>query len=94
MSGLAWSSRERQEAELCRVVCESAAVRVSSSPTGNGLRLKLESERSGAVVLLDATVLDALCHLTPGRAAELVRERTEHGFLGTRPETPRTGEEQ
>ncbi|MFF4579771.1 hypothetical protein [Streptomyces sp. NPDC001389] len=77
MSGLAWSSAGRQESELCRIVCESAAVRVTVSPTGNGQRLRLESERSGAVVLLDATVLDALCHLTPPQAVELVRARTE-----------------
>ncbi|MEV0281076.1 hypothetical protein AB0I22_32465 [Streptomyces sp. NPDC050610] len=82
MSGLAWNSAERQEHQLCRIVCESAAVRVSASPTGNGMRLKLESERSSTQVLLDATVLDALCHLTPERAVELVRERTETGALG------------
>ncbi|MGH3633450.1 MAG: hypothetical protein ACRDTS_04985 [Mycobacterium sp.] len=77
MSGLAWESAERRETELCRIACESAAVTVSSFPTGNGLRLKLTSERSGDEVLLDATVLEALCHLTPQRAAEIVRERTE-----------------
>ena len=77
MSGLAWNAAQRQEEQLCRVVCESAAVTVATHPTGNGLRLKLVSERSGAEVLLDATVLEALCHLTPERAAELVRERTE-----------------
>lgn len=77
MDGLAWNASERQEAVLCRIVCESAAVTVASHPTGNGLRLKLVSERSGASVLLDATVLDALCTLTPARAAELVREATE-----------------
>ncbi len=80
MSGLAWDLPEqRQERELCRIVCESAAVRVSSFPTGNGLRLRLMSERSGASTLLDATVLEALCHLTPERAAEIARERTEGG---------------
>ncbi|WP_162252472.1 hypothetical protein, partial [Streptomyces griseoruber] len=68
MSGLAWSSGEQREVELCRIVCESAAVQVSACPTGNGMRLKLLSERSGAMVMLDATVLDALCHLTPARA--------------------------
>lgn len=77
MSGLAWESDQRRETEFCRIVCEAAAVTVSSFPTGNGLRLKLTSERSGEQVLLDATVLEALCHLTPRRAAEIVRERTE-----------------
>ncbi|MET8756363.1 hypothetical protein [Lentzea sp. NPDC004782] len=77
MRGLAWDSPDRQEIEFCRITCESAAVTVSTFPTGNGLRLKLHSERSGDEVLLDATVLEALCHLTPARAAEIVRERTE-----------------
>lgn len=83
MSGLAWSPTGRQEAELCRIVCESAAVRVAASPLGNGMRLRLTSERTGAEVLLDATVLDALCHLTPPHAVELVRCVTESGSLGT-----------
>jgi hypothetical protein len=77
MSGLAWESAERRETEYCRIACESAAVTVSSFRTGNGLRLKLTSERSGDAVLLDATVLEALCYLTPQRAAEIIRERTE-----------------
>jgi uncharacterized protein (DUF2336 family) len=77
MSGLAWTADERQERELCRIACESAAITVLAAPTGNGLRLKLVSERTGASSLLDATVLDALCHLTPAAAAELVRVRTE-----------------
>ena len=78
MTGLAWNLTERRETDLCRVYCESAAVTISTHPTGNGRRLKLRSERTGASVLLDATVLDALCHLTPELAAELVRIRTEH----------------
>ena len=77
MSGLAWESAERREVEHCRIACESAAVMVSSFRTGNGLRLKLTSERTGEQVLLDATVLEALCHLSPERGAEIVRERTE-----------------
>ncbi|MFD9498804.1 hypothetical protein [Streptomyces sp. NPDC060035] len=77
MSGLAWADGEREEEVLCRIVCESSAVTVLAAPTGNGRRLKLVSERSGATVLLDATVLDALCHLTPADAVELVRRRTE-----------------
>lgn len=77
MSGLAWNASERQETPLCRIVCESAAVLVALRPTGNGRRLRLTSERSGAQVLLDATVLEALCHSTPDRLADLVRERTE-----------------
>lgn len=77
MTGLAWNDTERQEVELCRIFCESAAVTIRAHPTGNGIRLKLVSERSGAVALLDATVLEALCHLTPEGAADLVRERTE-----------------
>lgn len=79
MNGLAWGPTEPQETRFCRIVCESAAVTVSSSLTGNGLRLKLVSERSGDSVLLDATVLDALCRLTPQRASEIVREATEGG---------------
>jgi len=77
MSGHAGNAGEQRETDLCRVVAESAAVVVALYPTGNGQRLKLTSERSGAVVLLDATVLDALCHLTPERAVEIVRARTE-----------------
>jgi hypothetical protein len=77
MSGLAWDSALRTPTELCRIVCESAAVVVSTFPTGNGMRLQLVSERSRASVLLDATVLEALCHLTPEAAAEIVRARTE-----------------
>jgi hypothetical protein len=77
MSGLAWHAGQREVTGLCRVVCESAAVTVASYPTGNGLRLQLISERSGAEVLLDATVLEALCHLNPRALAEIVRLRTE-----------------
>jgi hypothetical protein len=77
VNGLAWTDDERQERELCRITCESAAITVLAAPTGNGMRLKLVSERSGASTLLDATVLDALCHLTPAVAVELVRVRTE-----------------
>ncbi|WFE60215.1 hypothetical protein [Micromonospora sp. WMMD712] len=77
MSGLAWNAEERQERELCRITSESAAVTVLAAPKGNGLRLKLRSERSGASTVLDATVLEALCHLTPEVATELVRVRTE-----------------
>lgn len=77
MRGLAWSGSERQEVPLCRIACESAAVTVALHPTGNGQRLRLVSERTGAQVLLDATVLDALCHLSPQDAVALVRERTE-----------------
>ena len=77
MSGLAWTADEREERELCRITCESAAITVLAAPTGNGMRLKLVSERSGASTLLDATVLDALCHMTPAVATELVRVRTE-----------------
>jgi hypothetical protein len=77
MSGLAWNAEQREVRELCRIACESAAVTVSSYPTGNGLRLRLVSERSDAQVLLDATVLEALCHLTPQAAADLVRARAE-----------------
>ena len=83
MSGLAWSLAEQRETELCRIHCESASVVVATHPTGNGRRLKLVSERTGASVLLDATVLDALCHLTPELAAELVRSRTEHDGPGS-----------
>jgi hypothetical protein len=77
MSGLAWHPGQREARVLCRVVSESAAVTVASYPTGNGLRLQLISERSAAEVLLDATVLEALCHLTPQAATEIVRARTE-----------------
>jgi hypothetical protein len=85
MNGLAWDRTPSDDTELCRIVCESAAVSVSTHLTGNGMRLRLFSERSGASVLLDATVLEALCHLTPERAAEIVRARTEDG-PGTAPD--------
>lgn len=78
MAGLAWREVDGEEIALCRLACESAAVQVAAQPTGNGMRLGLHSERSGETVLLDATVLEALCHLTPQRAVELIRERTEH----------------
>jgi hypothetical protein len=77
VKGLAWEPGHQQVSELCRIVSESAAVTVSSYATGNGMRLQLTSERSGASVLLDATVLDALCSLKPDEAAELVRHRIE-----------------
>lgn len=77
MKGLAWEPGHQQVSELCRIVSESAAVTVSSYATGNGMRLQLTSERSGDSVLLDATVLDALCSLRPEEAAELVRHRIE-----------------
>lgn len=82
MGGLAWAAQDRREREVCRIVCESAAITVLTAPTGNGMRLKLVSERSGATVLLDATVLDALCHLKPALAMELVRLRTEGTHAG------------
>jgi hypothetical protein len=78
MSGLARERVDPEEPVLCRVACESTAVLVSAHATGNGLRLKLVSEHSGHRVLLDATVLEALCRLTPERATELVRTATEH----------------
>ncbi|HEU5474358.1 MAG TPA: hypothetical protein VFV67_27235 [Actinophytocola sp.] len=84
MSGLAWTADERQERELCRITCESAAIAVLAAPTGNGMRLKIVSERSGAAILLDATVLEALCHLAPAAVTDLVRVRTEDG-AGTVP---------
>ncbi len=77
MNGLAWEPGHQQVTELCRIVSESAAVTVASYATGNGMRLQLTSERSGDSVLLDATVLDALCSLKPDEAAELVRRRVE-----------------
>jgi hypothetical protein len=89
MSGLAWNPTGRQETAVCRIVCESAAVRVAASPLGNGMRLRLTSERTGAEVLLDATVLDALCHLTPSDAVELVRSVTESGSPGDGAGEPR-----
>jgi hypothetical protein len=87
MNGLAWSEDGPSESSVCRVSCESAAVTVSLLRTGNGTRLKLVSERSGRVSLLDATVLDALCSLTPERAIELVRQSTEAG-AGSAPDGP------
>ncbi len=77
MSGLARERGNRDDPVLCRVACESAAVLVLAHATGNGLRLKLVSEQSGRQVLLDATVLEALCRLTPEQATELVRTTTE-----------------
>ncbi|HEX4790905.1 MAG TPA: hypothetical protein VH372_20755 [Actinospica sp.] len=77
MTGLAWAADETTPTELCRIVCETAAITVSRVPTGNGARLRLVSERSGASSLLDATVLEALCHLDARGATELVRAHTE-----------------
>ncbi|MBW4718799.1 hypothetical protein [Saccharothrix obliqua] len=77
MSGLAREPGDPEEVRLCRVACEGAAVVVSTRTTGNGLRLKLVSERTRRQVLLDATVLEALCLLTPEQATELVRVTTE-----------------
>jgi hypothetical protein len=77
MNGLAWATGQQPEAALCRIACESAAVTVALHRTGNGSRLQLTSERSGARVLLDATVLDALCTLGPAHALDLVRLATE-----------------
>ncbi|UCM87864.1 hypothetical protein [Streptomyces marincola] len=69
------SSESGQPADtpLCRVSCESASVAVLLHRTGNGRRLLLVSERTGLSTLLDATVLDALCSLTPEAATALVR---------------------
>lgn len=64
---------------LCRVSCESASVAVLLHPTGNGRRLLLVSERTGQRTLLDATVLDALCALTPSAATALVRTAVQEG---------------
>ncbi|MEU8570969.1 hypothetical protein AB0C51_21940 [Streptomyces pathocidini] len=64
---------------LCRVSCESASVAVLLHPTGNGARLLLVSERTGGRALLDATVLDALCALTPSAATALVRSAVQEG---------------
>jgi hypothetical protein len=77
VTGLAWEPGHPRLTELCRIVSESAAVTVSTYATGNGLRLHLVSERSGDTVLLDSTVLEALCHLSQDQASELVRRRTE-----------------
>lgn len=84
MTGLAWPAG-KTPTELCRIVCESAAVTVLRMPTGNGARLQLVSERSGASCVLDATVLEALCHLTADRATELVRARTEDAAKPSEP---------
>ncbi|MFI2264433.1 hypothetical protein OHU45_37295 [Streptomyces tubercidicus] len=59
--------------------CESASVAVLLHPTGNGRRLLLVSERTGQRTLLDATVLDALCALTPSAATALVRTAVQEG---------------
>lgn len=66
-------ARRREDVLLCRVSGESASVAVLLHPTGNGRRLLLVSERTGRSALLDATVLDALCTLTPSAATALVR---------------------
>ncbi|MFI9630685.1 hypothetical protein [Streptomyces sp. NPDC052042] len=58
---------------------ESASVAILLHPTGNGRRLLLVSERTGHSVLLDATVLDALCALTPSAATALVRAAVQKG---------------
>lgn len=82
MNGLAWSDRDAATTDLCRIACESSAVSVSLFRTGNGSRLKLMAERTDKQVLLDATVLEALCTLTPARALELVRQSTESAGAG------------
>ncbi|MFF4407440.1 hypothetical protein ACFY2W_22495 [Streptomyces sp. NPDC001262] len=69
----------REDVLLCRVSCESASVAVLLHPTGNGRRLLLVSERTGHSALLDATVLDALCALTPRAATALVRAAVQEG---------------
>ncbi|MCX4966991.1 hypothetical protein OHA98_19655 [Streptomyces sp. NBC_00654] len=69
----------REDTLLCRVSCESASVAVLLHPTGNGRRLRLVSERTGQSALLDATVLDALCALTPSAATALVRTAVQEG---------------
>ncbi|MEW9522167.1 hypothetical protein [Streptomyces tubercidicus] len=69
----------QEDVLLCRVSCESASVAVLLHPTGNGRRLLLVSERTGQRTLLDATVLDALCALTPSAATALVRTAVQEG---------------
>ncbi|WP_399096442.1 hypothetical protein ACGH2B_29270 [Streptomyces sp. BBFR2] len=72
----------REDALLCRVSGESASVAVLLHPTGNGRRLRLVSERTGLSTLLDATVLDALCALTPSAATALVRAAVQREVRG------------
>jgi hypothetical protein len=75
MNGLAWGSGTSTDTELGSITSETGTVVVAAWRTGNGMRLKLASGRTGRSVLLDATVLDALCSLTP----EQVRRTIERG---------------
>jgi hypothetical protein len=57
---------------VARIANEFAAVTVRQVDTGAGRRLELHSELTDETVRLDATVLEALCGMTPSELAALV----------------------
>lgn len=59
------------------VANEFASCRVRRVPFGNGHRIEVQSERSGATVLLDAMALDALTRLGAEEISRLVTLVTE-----------------
>lgn len=54
------------------VANEFASCRLRQVPFGNGSRIEIHSERSGATILLDAMALDALTRLGPEEISGLV----------------------
>jgi hypothetical protein len=73
MTGLAWDPGTPIDVELCSITTDHGTVRVSAHRTGNGMRLKLWSSRTGMSTLLDATVLDAMCSLSPEQIRQTVQ---------------------
>lgn len=57
---------------VARIANEFAAVTVRQVDTGTGRRLELHSELTNETVWLDATVLEALCGMSPAELAALV----------------------
>jgi hypothetical protein len=58
--------------QVARIANEFAAVTVRQVETGAGRRLELRSELTDECVHLDATVLEALCGMTPSELSGLV----------------------
>jgi len=57
---------------VARIANEFAAVTVRQVETGAGRRLELHSELTDELVLLDATVLEALCGMSASELSGLV----------------------
>lgn len=76
MSGLAWDRDAPTDTRLCSITSPLGIVHVSAWRTGNGMRLKLASSRTGRSALVDATVLDALCSLTPAQIKQTIEAST------------------